>query len=220
MQMIRTAATATTEERSAERLRSEARRFTEALTSRLGELENLAGMARRYNVFSAAEYAEFKQLFLNFRDLCDEFQMLSRMTEDSLATLQHGQDQDRAELLELDSTFRSLQLPMLCAMIRTNLRLLRVWDDRLQQGEGMPYGAQELFRETVRIIDTARNELLRPRYLAELEEEALADAAEADRLLRTLIRKSPTLFDFVASDAMDDQLLKLINDPPAVNPHG
>jgi hypothetical protein len=192
----------------------EARRFTAALTSRLGELENLANLARKYNVFSAVEYAEFKQLFLSFSDLCEEFQMLSRMTEDSLSHMEQSDEQNRAAQLELDSTFRSLQLPMLRAMIRTNLRLLRVWDGRLQAGEGMPYGSQELFRETVRIIDTARNELLRPRYLAQLEDDALQDAAEADRLLRTLIRKSPTLFDFVASDAVDDELLKLINDLP------
>ena len=159
------------------------------------------------------EYAEFKTLFLNFRDLCDEFQLLSRMTETSLAHFDREDLQSRAEMMELDSTFRSLQMPMLCAMIRTNLRLLRVWDGRLQSGEGMPYGARELFHETVRIIDTARNELLRPRYLALLEDDALKDAEEADRLLRTLIKKSPHLFDFVRGEEVDDELMRLINDP-------
>jgi hypothetical protein len=215
MQSIRTPTCTTTLETSAERLRAEARRFTEALTSRLGELEHLAGLARQYNVFSAMEYAEFKTLFLNFRDLCDEFQLLSRMTETSLAHFDREDVQSRAEMMELDSTFRSLQMPMLCAMIRTNLRLLRVWEGRLQSGEGMPYGARELFHETVRIIDTARNELLRPRYLALLEDDALKDAEEADRLLRTLIKKSPNLFDFVQGDAVDDELMRLINDPPS-----
>ena len=214
MQSIVTPTCSTTLETSAEKLRVEARRFTSALTSRLGELEHLAGLARQYNVFSAAEYAEFKTLFLNFRDLCDEFQLLSRMTETSLAKFDQTDTHSRAEMMELDSTFRSLQLPMLCAMIRTNLRLLKVWDQRLKAGEGMAYGSRELFLETVRIIDTARNELLRPRYLALLEEDALKDAEEADRLLKLLIKKSPTLFDFVQSDAVDDELMRLINGFP------
>jgi hypothetical protein len=214
MQPNRSAATTTTEQASAEKLRVETRRFVTALTGRLGELENLAQLARRFNVFSADEYAEFKQLFLNFRDLCEEFQVLSRMAESSLGHIDQRDLQARSEALELDATFRALQVPMLRAMIRTNLRLLRVWDSRLRAGEGMPYGSRELFRETVRIIDTARNELLRPRYLALLEDEALEDAEEADRLLKTLIRKSPTLFDFVESDAIDDELMKLIKGLP------
>jgi hypothetical protein len=88
---------------------------------------------------------------------------------------------------------------MLHAVIRTNLRLLRVWDDRLQRGEGLPYGAHEVFLETVRVIYNARTELLRPRYVSQLDEDALADADRAERLLRTLIAEAPKLFDFAAA---------------------
>jgi hypothetical protein len=105
-------------------------------------------------------------------------------------------------------------VPMLRAMIRTNLRLLKVWDLRLQAGEGLPYGSRELFRETVRIVDTARNELLRPRYMELLEEDALQDAAQADKLLRNLIAKAPQLFDFLESQTIDAELMKLINGLP------
>ena len=214
MQSIRTVPSTTTEQTSAEKLRTEARRFVGALTGRLEELENLAQLARRFNVFSAEEYAEFKQLFLSFRDLCEEFQVLSRLAESSLAHFDAHDPQGQSELIELDATFRALQLPMLRAMIRTNLRLLRVWDDRLRSGQGMPYGSRELFGETVRIIDTARNELLRPRHLALLEEEAVHDAEEAERLLKGLIAQSPALFDFVESEAIDDELMRLINGLP------
>jgi cell fate (sporulation/competence/biofilm development) regulator YlbF (YheA/YmcA/DUF963 family) len=214
MTPTRSAATSSSEQAIEERLRLEARRFVTALTSRLAELENLAQLARRFNVFSADEYTEFKQLFLNFRDLCEEFQVLSRMAEYSLDHIDHRNVEAHHEAVELDATFRALQVPMLSAMIRTNLRLVRVWESRLRAGEGMPYGSKELFRETVRIIDTARSELLRPRYLALLEDQALEDAEEADRLLKTLIRRSPTLFDFVESDAIDDELMKLIKGLP------
>lgn len=200
-----------TEQANAERVRHELRRFVGALGDRLGELELLAQLARRFNVFSSDEYSEFKQLFLNFRDLCDEFQMLSRLTESSLASMEIGRDE---EALEMEATYRRVQVPMLRAMIRTNLRLLRVWEDRLQSGEGLPYGSRELFRETVRIINTAREELLRPRYMELLEEDALDDAAEADRLLRHLISKAPQFFDFLESQAIDAELMRLINGLP------
>src|ERR1700761_562433 len=183
MQTIRAMAATNTEQANAERVRHELRRFVDSLGERLSELEKLAQLARRFNVFSADEYSEFKSLFLNFRDLCDEFQTLSRLAESSLANMPNGRDE---EAMEMEATYRKVQVPMLRAMIRTNLRLLRVWEDRLQSGEGLPDGSRELFRETVRIINHAREELLRPRYMELLEEEALDEAAEADRLLRHL----------------------------------
>ena len=202
------------EQANAERLRHELKRFVDALGDRLAELDKLAHLARRFNVFSADEYTEFKKLFLSFRDLCDEFQMLSRLAESSLANI-HVHDRDgQLQAAELEENYRKLQAPMLRAMIRTNLRLLRVWDDRLRCGEGLPYGSRELFRETVRIIDTARDELMRPRYMEMLEEEALEDAAKADKLLRTLIASSPEMFDFLESRTIDTELMKLINGLP------
>ncbi len=202
------------EQANAERIRLELRRFVGALGERLAELEQLAQLARRFNVFSADEYAEFKQLFLTFRDLCDEFQTLSRLAEDTLATFETRDADLAAEAVQLENTYRMLQVPMLQAMIRTNLRLLRIWDQRLQAGAGLPYGSRELFRETVRIINTARDELLRPRYMEMLEEEALDDAAQADKLLRMLIAKAPQLFDFLESQTIDTELMRLINGLP------
>jgi len=214
MQTIRVMATNYSEQANAERLRQELKRFVDALGGRLAELDKLAQLARRFNVFSADDYSEFKQLFLSFRDLCDEFQTLSRLAESSLATIQLHDRKRTVEAAELEENYRKLQVPMLRAMIRTNLRLLRVWDDRLRRGEGLPYGARELFRETVRIINTARDELLRPRYMELLEQEALDDAAQADKLLRALIASAPQLFDFLESQTIDAELMKLINGLP------
>jgi hypothetical protein len=81
----------------------------------------------------------------------------------------------------------------------------------MQRGEGLPYGAYEVFLETVRIIHHARSELLRPRYVALLDDAAMQDADRADRLLRTLIAKAPRLFDFAANLALPT----LLADPDA-----
>ncbi len=160
----------------------------------------MATLARKYDVFNTDEYARFKQLFLNFSELCEEFQLLSHLTEESLANFERAAVGHWNEHRKLDEYFRKLQIPMLHAVIRTNLRLLRVWDDRLQRGEGLPYGAREVFLETVRVIHNARSELLRPRYVSLLDEAAVEDADRADRLLRTLISQAPHLFDFAAMD--------------------
>jgi len=180
----------------------------------------MARLAKHYNVFNTNEYAQFKQLFLHFSDLCEEFQLLSHLTEDSLSNFERAAEKDWTEHRQLEEYFRNLQIPMLHAVIRTNLRLLKVWDDRLRQGQGLPYGAREVFLETVRIIHNARNELMRPRYIALLDETALQDADRADRLLRTLIQQAPQLFDFSvrrgAHDLPDasDFGYDLANQPP------
>ncbi len=214
MQPIRPDSISVTEQNKSEKLLAEARRFVGALTDRLGELERIAQLARKFNVFAATDYTEFKKLFLHFGDLCEEFQTLSRIAETSLANIDHRDQQGHSEAVELEGVFRDLQIPMLRAMIRTNLRLLLVWDDRLRAGEGLPFGTRELFQETVRIIDTARNELLRPRYLALLEQDSLDDAEKADRLLRKLIAKTPSLFNFAGGEAVDDELMRLIKGLP------
>lgn len=166
----------------------------------------MAGLAKKYDVFNTDEYGQFKQLFLSFSELCEEFQLLSHLTEDSLANFERAAADHWAEHRQLEEYFRKLQVPMLHAVIRTNLRLLRVWDDRLQRGEGLPYGAHEVFLETVRVIHNARSELLRPRYVALLDEEAMQEADRADRLLRTLIAEAPRLFDFAADTGIPPTL--------------
>jgi hypothetical protein len=199
MQTKRLAAPTRAHQSKAEQIRQDARRFVDALAIRLGELEGMATLAKQYDVFNTDEYAQFKQLFLNFSDLCEEFQLLSHLTEESLANFERAAVGHWDEHRKLEEYFRKLQVPMLHAVIRTNLRLLRVWDDRLQRGEGLPYGAREVFLETIRVIHNARSELLRPRYVALLDEAALEDADRADRLLRTLISQAPQLFDFAAT---------------------
>jgi hypothetical protein len=191
---------------TADKVRRDSRRFVDSLAQRLAELERLAASARQFNVFDAEEYADFKRLFLNFSDLAEEFQMLSHLTEQSLAKYQRIGARHWNEHKELDEYFRKLQVPMLHQVITTNLRLLRVWDDRLQHGEGLPYGARELFVETIRVIHNARIQLLRPRYFALLDEAALRDADRADRLLRTLIQQSPKLFNFGEENALEELL--------------
>jgi hypothetical protein len=214
MQPIRPGLKQGTEQSNAERQRAEAQRFVAALASRLSELETMAQQAHRFQVFSAAAYADFKQLFLCFSGLCEEFQVLSQLAESSLSGIGQRDRRDRRPISTLHGTYRELQAPMLRAMIRTNLRLLKVWDDRMRSGEGLPLGAGELFRETVRVIDRARHELLRPRTLALLDPEAIEEAAEANRLLKRLMDKTPSLFTFVDSPSIDDELMILINGLP------
>ncbi len=204
-----------------EKVRSDAHRFVEALAARLRELEHLAREAKHFNVFAADEYAQFRLLFLNFRELSEEFQVLSQLAEDSLGNLKSEVQDAGDEHRRLDEYFRRLQVPMLHGVISTNLRLLRVWDDRLQRGEGLPYGAYELFLETVRLIYNARLELLRPRYVALLDDAALRDADRAERLLQALIERAPRFLDFAPGLALQDtETLGLLDDdlwdePPA-----
>ncbi|HVI51333.1 MAG TPA: hypothetical protein VM661_09010 [Candidatus Sulfotelmatobacter sp.] len=185
---------------AAEKIRSDARRFIDGLADRLVELDRMSQKAKRYNVFSPKEYAEFKSLFVSFTDRTEEFQMLSYLAEESLSNYERGGADQWREHQQLDEYFRKLQIPMLRQVISTNLRLLKIWDDRLQRGEGLPYGARELFLETIRVIYNAKTQLLRPRYVALLDNSALHDADRAERLLRTLIRKAPKLFDFAEDD--------------------
>jgi hypothetical protein len=200
MQTIATVSSAASHQAAAEKVRRDARRFIDSLAERLAELDGLARNAKRFNVFNAEEYATFKALFHEFTELTEEFQMLSYLAEDTLANFERAGQKHWEEHQELESNFRKLQVPMLRRVLSTNLRLLKVWDDRVQRGEGLPYGAREVFLETVRVIYNAKTQLLRPRYVALLDETAIRDADRAERLLRTLIRQAPKLFDFAEAD--------------------
>jgi hypothetical protein len=184
----------------AEKVRGDARRFVDGLAQRLVELDSMARTAKKFNVFNPKEYAEFKGLFLSFTDRTEEFQMLSYLAEESLANFERNGANQWKEHQQLDEYFRKLQIPMLRQVIATNLRLLKIWDDRLQRGEGLPYGSRELFIETIRVIYNAKTQLLRPRYVALLDNSALRDADRAERLLKTLMRKAPKLMNFAEDD--------------------
>lgn len=182
----------------------------------------MASQAEDFVIFDSGAYTRFKQLFLSFSELCEEFQILSHLTEEALARFERSAADEWDEHRELEDYFRKLQVPMLHAVIRTNLRLLNVWQDRMKRGEGLPYGSRELFIETVRIIHNARSELLRPRYAALLEEAALDDADQADHLLRGLMAEAPQLLDFAprkgraeSSRATTDDLAASLFAPPS-----
>ncbi|HIJ63592.1 MAG TPA: hypothetical protein HPQ04_12935 [Rhodospirillaceae bacterium] len=176
--------------------RREARRFVDALATRLTELEHMAKDAKRHEAFQPEDYARFRSLFDHFRKLSEEFQILSHLTENSLAKFEVNDQRGNTEYRNLEAYFWRLQVPMLHSMIATNLRMLRVWDDRLRRGQGLPIGSRELFIETIRLIYDARLQLLRPRYVDLLDDEALKDAERANRILKALINKAPRLFDF------------------------
>lgn len=207
---------------SADKIRVDARRFVDSLAARLMELERLARKAKRFSVFNPSEYAAFKSLFMYFTECSEEFQLLSFLAEETLAGYERHGVNHWAEHRELEEYFRRLQVPMLQQVISTNLRLLKVWDDRLQRGEGLPYGAREVFLETVRVIYNAKTQLLRPRYVALLDESALRDADRAERMLATLIRKAPTLFNFAERelDSMpSSSAAALASQPPETAAH-
>jgi hypothetical protein len=188
-----------------EKVRAESRRFIDSLATRFGELDKLAQKAKTFHVFSPEQLAEFRYLFGNFRELSEEFLMLSQLTEESLDKFQKDEVADTEEHRKLDEYFVRLQVPMLHRVISTNLRLLKVWDDCVQCGEDLPYGAYELFRETLRIIYHARAELLRPCYAELLDEAALRDVNRVERLLNTLMQRAPKLVEFIAKGALPDQ---------------
>lgn len=184
-----------------EKVREESRRFIDSLATRFEELDKLARKAKNFHVFSPDQLAEFRFLFSNFRELSEEFLMLSQLTEKLLDKFQTDEIAATEEHRKLDDYFVRLQVPMLHRVISTNLRLLKVWDDCVQCGEDLPYGAYELFRETLRIIYYARVELLRPCYTKLLDEAALRDVNRVERLLHTLMQRAPKLLEFMADDA-------------------
>jgi len=188
-----------------EKVRAESRRFIDSLATRFDELDKLASKAKQLHVFSPEQLTEFRHLFGTFRELSDEFLMLSQLTEKSLDKFQKDESDSSDEHKRLDEYFVRLQVPMLHRVISTNLRLLKIWDDCVQCGEDLPYGAYDLFRETLRIIYHARVELLRPCYAELLDEAALRDVNRVERVLGTLMLRAPKLLEFVAEDAPDWQ---------------
>jgi hypothetical protein len=179
-----------------ERIRAKSRLYIDSLATRFGELDDLARKAKDCHVFNAVEFAEFRLLFKTFREMSEEFQMLSHLTEAALDKFREDATVADDEHKRLDEYFVRMQVPVLHGVIRTNIRLLKIWDDLLQCGEKLPYGAHEMFVETLRIIFRARIELLRPCYANLLDAEALRDTDRVERLLDMLMQQAPKLLDF------------------------
>ena len=168
----------------------------DVLSARLAVLETTARQAMRFNAFAIAEYGAFKDFFLDFRRQCEEFQALSQIAQDSINRLELCGKALWHECSIMQATFYGLQVPLMRSVVQTNLRLLRVWEDRLTRGDGLPFGTHEMFMQTVHTLALVRAELLRPRYLDILADEDLEDAEEADKLLHKLAKEAPVLFNF------------------------
>ena len=202
-----------TEHAVAAKRQNDVQRYIHALIDRLAELKAMADLARKFRVFSDQQCAEFKVLFLKFRDLCDEFQTLSGLTAILMARINKRKPYDVEAAAIMKGHYESLQLGMLEVMTETLLHLLQLWRDRLADGGKLPLGTHEILHETVRVIFTARLELLRPRYIEALDEAALTSADEAGRLVKMLLARSPKYAEFSSAgdDPIDRELMRLIN---------
>ncbi len=181
---------------SADKIRDDARRYIDSLAERLVELESLARMAQQFGYYRPQQYSMFRKVYEEFTQRAEEFQLLAYVAEEALESLASHRSTKQDEYRELEENFRKLQVPMLRQVIRTNLKLLKVWDDRLRQGAGLPIGAKEVFLDSVRVVHDAKTQLLRPRYEAMLDDATVEDADRAHRLLKTLMENAPALFDF------------------------
>ena len=193
---------------ASDKARRTARGFIDALGDQQVELERLASLAKRCKIRKPADYVAFKQLFEDFQDHCQQFQMLSRVTEKALTGLDWSTATERQEKEQLSDFFYRLQVPMLQRVITTNLQLLRVWDCRVQEDGVLPYGAREFLLNIVRVIRDARLELLRPRFAILVSETVLRDADRASRLLRQLVKRAPALFSFIPEEELATDLFE------------
>jgi len=202
-----------TEHAVAAKRQNDVQRYIHALIDRLAELKAMADLARKFRVFSDQQCAEFKVLFLKFRDLCDEFQTLSGLTAILMARINKRKPYDAEAAAIMKGHYESLQVGMLEVMTGTLMHLLQLWRDRLADGNKLPLGTHEILQETVRVIFTARLELLRPRYIEALDEAALTSADEAGRLVKMLLKRSPKYAEFSTpgDDPIDRELMRLIN---------
>jgi hypothetical protein len=185
-----------TQQAATAKLRSHAHELMTVLASRLTELEGTANRAERFDSYAIDQYDSFKKYFLTLRNQCAEFQALSHITHDAISKLELCGNDQWPDCSAMLADFHKTQVRLLNIVVSANLRLLKVWEDRLTQGEGLPFGTHEMFMETVHTIHLVREELLRPRYLLLLEDQALEDAEQTEQLLRKLVIHAPALFDF------------------------
>lgn len=187
----------------AAKIKRDARLFIEGLAERMAEFNDMADRSSQHPSFQGETYADFKCLFVEFMVRTEEFLILSLLTEDTLVLLERHAIGDVEERRELDESFRKLQLMVLERFVSTQLRLLKVWDDRYQQGAGLPYGSSELFGKAVSIIHAVKDQLLRPRYVSLLDENTIEGAETAERMVRLLVKRAPRFHDFTDSSKAD-----------------
>ncbi|MBF0392959.1 MAG: hypothetical protein HQL38_09780 [Alphaproteobacteria bacterium] len=183
--------------KSSDHLRRTARIYVDALAERLDELSRLATQARTIRGYSVDTYPTFKAIYYEFLRQSDEYQGLSYLAQEAIAALPQEDDGQRAAQRELADNFRQLQVPMLREVIRTNFRLLRIWEDRVTQGVELPLDSRQAFLDCVRVIHEAKSQLQREEYAPLLDPETLEIADRAKRLLETLLERAPNLVEFL-----------------------
>lgn len=196
------------QETATERIRHDARVYIAGLADRLEDLSQLAQSAKEFDQFDPERYGRFKNFFLLFLKRVEESQILCAMIEETLI-LPEGlglslwwNDRD-----ELETHYHTLRLAVLRLAITTAYGLLKVWENRLAQGNGLPYGSAEMFEQTLRAIEDAKD------YLAEsddVEDAIYISATEAESLLHALIDKAPRYRSF---DKNSEAVIDLIPDP-------
>ena len=193
------------------RIRRDARIYIAGLADRLEDLSQLAQSAEEFDHFDPENYGRFKNFFLLFLKRVEEAQILCAMIEETLAQPERlGLSLWWNDREELETHYHTLRLAALRLAITTESNLLKVWENRLTQGNGLPYGSAEMFEETLRAIEEAKEHLAAAADGDDVGEKIHADVVEAESLLRTLIDKAPR---YRAFDTDDDTVIDRIPDP-------
>ncbi|MEA4838968.1 MAG: hypothetical protein VB101_11860 [Rhodospirillaceae bacterium] len=196
---------------ASERIRHDARVYITGLAERLEDLSQLTQSAGEFDHFDPENYGRFKNFFLLFLKRVEESQILCAMIEETLTLPERlglslwWNDRD-----ELETHYHTLRLAVLRLATATTCSLLKVWEDRLTQGNGLPYGSAEMFEEMLRAIEEAKD------YLAESgdgEDSIHTGAIEAESLLHALIDQAPRYRSF------DKDSEAVIDPPPDPDDH-
>ena len=127
-------------------------------------------------------------VYRQFRAKLDEYDALSVLVEERLASVQGDPD-----LADLRARQSAATARVLSTLVRASIRFFHV----MQDGP-LPLGAREILIAELRSIHVARRLLDDPANRIHLDERALGDLETAERIIAVVLERAPGLLDFTA----------------------
>jgi hypothetical protein len=168
---------------------SEARRFLDALDEKSDQLAELVKETKADVAHSS--FAIYKR----FTDAGGDFDSFCILIEYRLKKMPPGEARTA-----LEARFHSARVGHMARQLKTSIELMGLVADQ----HALPLGAKEVFLRELRAIYTLKNALSEPPYAAGVQAETRHDIDLAERILREIIERAPTLLELSMGLADDD----------------
>jgi hypothetical protein len=170
-------------------LEAEIERFLDALDEKVAALRDV--VAETKSEVARSSFANYKK----FADACGDFDSFCILIEYRLKRLPQG-----PACAQLGARFQGARVAHMSRQLKTSIELMGI----VASTNALPLGAKDLFLRELRSIYALKNALSEPPFADGVAAETAHDIELAEKILREIIERAPTLFELSLGAAKDE----------------